>query len=439
MHAKWHSAQWGCSALCANYADTLGFIAACPQGTTDGNGHTGWNTGGPTHVGVPTSDDVRFVREMIADVHSRIHVPQQLTYALGFSMGGGMVYRLLCEASDIISGFGVASQSGPFGQRQDGGQHFGTGQGAQWAAHCQPAVARPLWASGGTRDRFFPIASVETGWQAMVSQKLGCVGAAMTLTPRTAAMRVTSVTCKRLEDCTGSAIAEFCTYDNMGHFYASSSAATATVSATIATPLDATPAAWALWRHVSTGAAWPPPPSAPPVSPAPPPPLPPRFTSASPPSASAPLASLTQLTLLGATMRSVYSRDYPATNAIDGNIRSLAAGQLMTAANDEWISVQVVMGSRVGNVAVYNRDDFGWATAMLNPYELWLTAAPGAPSSEGSTAYRCGSGLSAPGLGPFTTWCGGRSDLPFITIVIRARDRSGVRLLSVGEVVAYAA
>lgn len=111
---------------------------------------------------------------------------------------------------------------------------------------------------------------------------------------------------------------------------------------------------------------------------------------------------------------------------------------MLTDSADEWLSVRVPAGSAIGYVAIYNRNDFQWAADMLNPFELWLTASAGTVSAESPTAHRCGADLSAPMLGPVAIWCGGRSDLRFVTLILRAAsDRT--RLLSVGEVKVFAA
>ena len=159
------------------------------------------------------------------------------------------------------------------------------------------------------------------------------------------------------------------------------------------------------------------------------PPLPPII----PPLPAPPLSALTELTPVGATLSTTHSSAYAASNAIDGDIRTLAASGLMTAAADEWISIEVPAGAAIGYVAVYNRDDYASAAAMLNPYELWLTATAGTAASESTSAYRCASGLVAPSIGPYMTWCGGRNDLPYVTLIIRAAA-TPVRLLSVGEI-----
>ena len=160
--------------------------------------------------------------------------------------------------------------------------------------------------------------------------------------------------------------------------------------------------------------------------------------SPSPPPAP-PLASLTELSCIGATMSSAWSSKYRADKVIDGDVTSISATGAMQVGGNAWISVQVPPGSRIGYVAVYNRDDNAWMAAMLSPYEVWLSAIPAAAAGRSSAAHLCGADLQAPGLGPFMTWCGGRDDLPYVTVVIREAARTGFRILALGEIKVYAA
>ena len=144
-------------------------------------------------------------------------------------------------------------------------------------------------------------------------------------------------------------------------------------------------------------------------------------------------------------MRTEYNpHRYPASRAIDGDVYTIAASKPMHAA-DEWISVEFPVGSNIGFVDVYNREDSTWLANMLNPYEVWLSASSGGipfGTQQVPNAYQCGADLYAPGLGPYQTWCGGtgNSNLRFVTVIIRAMDTPGAfRLLSIGEIKAFAA
>lgn len=48
------------------------------------------------------SDDVGFLREVVADVQRRLSIDPQRIFATGMSNGGMMSYRLACEASDVF-------------------------------------------------------------------------------------------------------------------------------------------------------------------------------------------------------------------------------------------------------------------------------------------------------------------------------------------------
>ena len=132
---------------------------------------------------------------------------------------------------------------------------------------------------------------------------------------------------------------------------------------------------------------------------------------------------------------------YPASQCIDGDLNTFCASNLLSTASDEWLSIEMPVGTPIGYVAVYNRVDALWATRMLNPYEVFLTASPGAYGA--SSAHSCTNGGSvsafpAPaGGGPFMIWCGGASNLRYVTLVIRAAAAPPVRVLSPTEVKVY--
>ena len=109
LHGWRQTAHWACEAMCMPYASSYGFVALCPQGA--GSGYSGWNTQPGTAW---SADDMGFIRSSVAYVHNHIQIPEQRTYAVGFSFGGGLVYRLMCEASDIFAGYAVYAQPGPF-------------------------------------------------------------------------------------------------------------------------------------------------------------------------------------------------------------------------------------------------------------------------------------------------------------------------------------
>ena len=134
-----------------------------------------------------------------------------------------------------------------------------------------------------------------------------------------------------------------------------------------------------------------------------------------------------ELTAVGASSSSFFP-GYVASRTIDGSVSTLAATR-SAASQDQWISVQMPSGTTIGRVDVYNRADGQIYEDWLSPYEVWLG------SSAGNQVFDCGGGplaLSSPaGLGPFSTSCSDRSDLRFVTVLIRA---GSVRYLTLGEI-----
>jgi polyhydroxybutyrate depolymerase len=77
--------------------DEQGFITVYPQGVENA-----WNAG--LCCNNNATDDVAFVREIIAALASDTCVDTRRIFASGCSNGGGMSYKLACEAADVIAG-----------------------------------------------------------------------------------------------------------------------------------------------------------------------------------------------------------------------------------------------------------------------------------------------------------------------------------------------
>lgn len=80
----------------AQVADQNGFIAVFPNGLDNA-----WNAGLCCST---ESDDVTFVRLMVDKLFEETCIDRKRVYASGCSNGGGMSFRLACEAADIIAG-----------------------------------------------------------------------------------------------------------------------------------------------------------------------------------------------------------------------------------------------------------------------------------------------------------------------------------------------
>jgi polyhydroxybutyrate depolymerase len=77
-------------------ADTQGFVVVYPQGLENA-----WNAGLCCSDG---SDDVAFVRAIIQTLQTEACIDAKRVYASGCSNGGGMSYKLACDAADVITG-----------------------------------------------------------------------------------------------------------------------------------------------------------------------------------------------------------------------------------------------------------------------------------------------------------------------------------------------
>ena len=78
---------------------------------------------------------------------------------------------------------------------------------------------------------------------------------------------------------------------------------------------------------------------------------------------------------------------YPASNAIDGDPSTLVLSWTALRSN-QWLSVQVPPGTRIGYVVVYNRDDGALYQSWLDPFEIWLGVGEG----HNNVRHPCGGG-----------------------------------------------
>lgn len=93
------ASTWKLATGWADLADKEGFILVVPQGI--GNS---WNAGrccGDAHDG--GVDDVQLVRDLITRLSTDACIDRKRVFAPGCSNGGGMSYRLACDAADVIA------------------------------------------------------------------------------------------------------------------------------------------------------------------------------------------------------------------------------------------------------------------------------------------------------------------------------------------------
>jgi polyhydroxybutyrate depolymerase len=90
---------WKVATGWSGVADKEGFILVWPQGVGDS-----WNAGRCCDVAhAQAIDDVAFVRAMLSKLSGDACIDPKRVYATGCSNGGGMSYRLACDAADVIA------------------------------------------------------------------------------------------------------------------------------------------------------------------------------------------------------------------------------------------------------------------------------------------------------------------------------------------------
>src|SRR5215470_6577604 len=77
-------------------SDARGFIATWRQGLNNA-----WNAG--ICCGSTATDDVGFIRALVANMKVEAAIDARRIYATGLSNGGGMAQRLACEAADLFA------------------------------------------------------------------------------------------------------------------------------------------------------------------------------------------------------------------------------------------------------------------------------------------------------------------------------------------------
>ena len=122
-------------------ATARGWVVVYPMGVG-----RSWNAG--TCCGKAQAegvDDVRYVRELVAQLSRELCIDRRRIYATGMSNGGLLSYRLACEASDLITAIAPVAA-------------------VEVAERCQPRRPVPVLAFNGTAD---PLVSYQgsKGWE----------------------------------------------------------------------------------------------------------------------------------------------------------------------------------------------------------------------------------------------------------------------------------
>jgi polyhydroxybutyrate depolymerase len=87
-----------------NLADRHGFLVVYPRGTGTGDNDLSWNAGACCGAALAANtDEIGFVRRMLADLETLARIDPKRTYATGFSNGAFLSYRLACEMADTFA------------------------------------------------------------------------------------------------------------------------------------------------------------------------------------------------------------------------------------------------------------------------------------------------------------------------------------------------
>lgn len=86
--------------------DPDGVVMAFPDGTKTGTVGTAWNVG---PCCVPEVDDVAFAKAVVTSVERIACIDRARVYAVGVLTGGGMVYKLACDAADLFAAVAPAA------------------------------------------------------------------------------------------------------------------------------------------------------------------------------------------------------------------------------------------------------------------------------------------------------------------------------------------
>jgi|SRR5690625_177792 len=87
----------------ANVAERETFIVAYPQGIDNA-----WNIG-PCCTRSRAVDDVAFARAIVAETVAQGCIDERRVYATGYSNGGGLSYKLACDAADVFAAVAPAA------------------------------------------------------------------------------------------------------------------------------------------------------------------------------------------------------------------------------------------------------------------------------------------------------------------------------------------
>jgi polyhydroxybutyrate depolymerase len=205
-------------------AERESFILVYPQATGD---PTRWYAyhAAYTYTGQPNTDDVQFIRDLLAQLSEDYCVDPDRIYVNGLSNGGAMTYRLACEIGDQIAAVGMVA--GAFVRNEP----------------CELPRPIPVIAFHGTDDEIVPyegggyFTSVES-WAAVWGERNGCASVPEELPAQG------DVSGIAFADCESDAEVIFYTVDGGGHTWPGASSLFTAQLGYTTRDIDATQTMW---------------------------------------------------------------------------------------------------------------------------------------------------------------------------------------------------
>lgn len=90
-------------------ADRAGFVLVFPQGVDN---PPSWNAGIGAQGPTGDADDIQFTRDLLKFLEKNYCIDTHRIYVIGYSLGGGMAYRVACSLSNTIAA--LATVAGAF-------------------------------------------------------------------------------------------------------------------------------------------------------------------------------------------------------------------------------------------------------------------------------------------------------------------------------------
>ena len=105
-------------------------------------------------------------------------------------------------------------------------------------------------------------------------------------------------------------------------------------------------------------------------------------------------------------MNSVFPHNGPwdAAHCIDGNHGAPYCHSGLQGTSDPWLSIQITPSMSISHVLIYNAAGNPLVGYITPGYEVWITNAPGRPSTSIGTMCS-GRRISPATIGPFATQC----------------------------------